>query len=212
MRHCRKGQRKHGESCSRAFFIHYHVLRLNSHKVMAGIDTQKRRQPGSRKPRMRTALDVIKRIKWDDDLPEEAFTIGYLDRFVGIKEDPFQKFSHWCDLASADSEDSAVLAIPQHRIQYFKYKDTKVWDKPSRTDLIFGSTLPDRQYGEATSCGQFLNYFVWFQYILMKMCIYENISNRVGFTEKCIKTISGVTFRRTFFILHLLPSYQLFCG
>ena len=34
--------------------------------------------------KMRTALDVIKRIQWDDGLPQELFTIGYLDRFAGI--------------------------------------------------------------------------------------------------------------------------------
>ena len=116
-----------------------------------------------RRAKMRTALDVIKRIQWDDALPPELFTIGYLDRFLGVvvsfyllqktksiifcwkfirlQEDPFEKFSHWCDLASV-GEDDEVLAIPQHRIQYFKYRDTKVWDKPSRTDMIFGSTSP----------------------------------------------------------------------
>ena len=50
-----------------------------------------------------------------------------------------EKFTHWCDLGSVGSGEE-VLAIPQHRIQYFKYKGIKVWDKPSRTDLIFGST------------------------------------------------------------------------
>ena len=39
--------------------------------------------------------------------------------------------------ASAEYED---LAIPQHRIEYFKYKGTKVWDKKSRMDLVFGSS------------------------------------------------------------------------
>ena len=37
------------------------------------------------KPRMRTALDVIHRIQWDDSLPEELITIGYEDRFKGIQ-------------------------------------------------------------------------------------------------------------------------------
>lgn len=31
------------------------------------------------------------------------------------------------------------MAIPQHRIEYFKYKDTRVWDKSARRDLVFGS-------------------------------------------------------------------------
>ena len=37
-----------------------------------------------RRAKMRTALDVIKRIQWDDALPPELFTIGYLDRFLGV--------------------------------------------------------------------------------------------------------------------------------
>ena len=57
-------------------------------------------------------------------------------RFKGVVEERFTGFSNWGDLASADFD---ALAIPQHRIQYFKYKDTKVWDKNERTDLIFGS-------------------------------------------------------------------------
>ena len=48
--------------------------------------------------RMRTSLDVIKRLQWDENLPQEFFTIGYVDRFKGIVEDPFTKFSHWGDL------------------------------------------------------------------------------------------------------------------
>ena len=32
--------------------------------------------------RMRTASDVIKRLQWDEMLPSEFFTIGYIDRWV----------------------------------------------------------------------------------------------------------------------------------
>merc|ERR1712183_194352 len=85
---------------------------------------------------MRTAEDVINRIKWDEMLPEQSFTVGYLDRFLGLQEEHFSSFS-WEDLAGADYD---VLAIPQHRIQYFKYKTDKVWDKSTRMDLVFGST------------------------------------------------------------------------
>ena len=37
-----------------------------------------------------------------------------------------------------------MLAIPQHRIQYFKYSGSKVWEKATRLDLIFGSTGDQR--------------------------------------------------------------------
>ncbi|XP_074873843.1 leukocyte receptor cluster member 9 [Carettochelys insculpta] len=90
----------------------------------------------SKKPPMKTAGDVISRILWDPRLPPGAFTVGHLDRFLGVREDPFTAFS-WEDLASAGPE---VLAVPQHRIQYFKYRGRVVWAKASRLDDVFGST------------------------------------------------------------------------
>merc|ERR1711915_92325 len=89
-----------------------------------------------KKKRMKTAEDVIKRLQWDPMLPKEYFIIGYLDRFLGVIEENFTTFC-WEDLASVDND---VLAIPQHRIQYFKYKTEKVWDKMDRLDIVFGST------------------------------------------------------------------------
>eukprot|EP00111_Clytia_hemisphaerica_P013144 TCONS_00038582-protein len=85
---------------------------------------------------MKTATDVIHRILWDDALPTQDFIVGYLDRFVGIIEKPFTAFS-WEDIASVDMN---VLAVPKHRIQYFKYLDVVVWDKNKRMDKVFGST------------------------------------------------------------------------
>jgi len=92
---------------------------------------------GKPKKKMRTASDVIKRIQWQKELNPEDFTVGYLDRFLGVQEKEFESFS-WDDIATVD--DFAVLAIPKHRIQYFKYCGTVVWDKPSRLDNVFGST------------------------------------------------------------------------
>ena len=42
---------------------------------------------------MRIAQDVINRVKYDPDLPTEAFVVGYEDRFVGIKEKAFTAFT-----------------------------------------------------------------------------------------------------------------------
>ncbi|XP_060636428.2 leukocyte receptor cluster member 9 [Anolis sagrei] len=92
--------------------------------------------PMSKKPPMKTAEDVISRLLWDDQVPIDSFSIGYLDRFLGVVEQPFTAFS-WEDLASAGP---GVLAIPKHRIHYFKYGTRVVWDKVTRTDDVFGST------------------------------------------------------------------------
>jgi len=89
------------------------------------------------KKKMRTAEDVIKRIRWQQGLKSEDFSVGYLDRFLGVQEKEFGAFS-WDDIATLD--DYAVLAIPKHRIQYFKYRGNVIWDKPSRLDNVFGST------------------------------------------------------------------------
>jgi uncharacterized protein (UPF0248 family) len=89
----------------------------------------------SKLPSLRTAEDVISRICWDADLDKEAFTVGYLDRFLGVVEKEFHLLS-WEDIASVDYN---TLAIPKHRIQYFKYKKMKVWDKNERLDYVFGS-------------------------------------------------------------------------
>lgn len=88
-----------------------------------------------KKESMKTAEDVIKRILWDSNLESENFSVGYLDRFLGLMEKNFSQFS-WEDLASVDY---TVLAIPKHRIQYFKYRKVIVWDKRKRLDNVFGS-------------------------------------------------------------------------
>ena len=78
--------------------------------------------------RMRTAGDVVKRLLWDPALPEDGFTVGYLDRFVGILEEDFYGDA---DLVWTD--------VPEHRIQWFRYRGVVVWDKSARLDLVFGS-------------------------------------------------------------------------
>ncbi|CAL1269485.1 unnamed protein product [Larinioides sclopetarius] len=89
-----------------------------------------------KKPSMKTASDVISRLLWDGSLPEDKFYVGYLDRFDGIVEKPFSALD-WRDPAIVDNH---TLALPKHRIQYFKYLTRKVWDKRKRLDIIFGST------------------------------------------------------------------------
>ena len=96
-------------------------------------DVQK--DESQKKVPMRTSDSVISRILWDPDLPSEEFKVGYLDRFVGIVEKPFSSFS-WEDLATVGNN---VLAVPKHRIQYFKFRDEIVWDKRSQMDNFFGS-------------------------------------------------------------------------
>ncbi|XP_013404139.1 leukocyte receptor cluster member 9 [Lingula anatina] len=96
---------------------------------------KEKEEKDEKKPSMKTAMDVIKRILWDGSLDSDDFVIGYLDRFRGVIEKDFSEFS-WEDIASVDYD---TLAIPKHRIVYFKYKDLIVWHKTRRFDHVFGS-------------------------------------------------------------------------
>ncbi|KAM3873221.1 leukocyte receptor cluster member 9 [Diretmus argenteus] len=92
----------------------------------------------NKKPRMRTADDVISRILWDPSVEASEFVVGYVDRFLGVVERPFSEFN-W-DTDPCDCDYSAELALPRHRIQYFTYRGHRVWDRNSRSDRVFGST------------------------------------------------------------------------
>lgn len=108
-------------------------IKSKSHKPRNKITENE--NPG-KKPPMKTATDVINRIQWDEKLNPEFFTVGYLDRFVGIIENTFNSFD-WNDITSLDPN---TLAIPKHRIQYFKFNGKLVWEKNKRLDYVFGST------------------------------------------------------------------------
>lgn len=89
------------------------------------------------KSKLRTASDVIARLKWSF---EEQFTsqnsiVGYDCRIHG----PMEKCVD--DFAGIDKGGE----IPEHRIQYFRLKGTKnyekliFWDRIGRVDRLFGS-------------------------------------------------------------------------
>ena len=110
-------------------------VKVKAKKTKAANQQSDVKDETGKKVPMKTATDVISRILWDPDLPSEEFTIGYLDRFIGVMEKPFSAFS-WEHISTVGA---SVLAIPKHRIQYFKFKDEIVWDKPSQMDNFFGS-------------------------------------------------------------------------
>ncbi|XP_062033603.1 leukocyte receptor cluster member 9 [Lepus europaeus] len=93
-------------------------------------------EAGAKKPPMRTAAAVVQRIRWDPRLDPADFTVGYADRFLGVREEPFTAFC-WDEPLAALGP--GVLAVPQHRVRYFRFRGRTVWDRASRTDLVFGS-------------------------------------------------------------------------
>lgn len=95
-----------------------------------------RAEAGTKKPPLRTAAAVIQRIRWDPRLDPADFSVGYADRFLGVCEEPFSAFC-WDEPLAALGP--GVLAIPQHRVLYFRFRDRVVWDRASRLDQVFGS-------------------------------------------------------------------------
>mgnify|MGYP001982686648 CR=1 FL=1 len=102
-------------------------------------------QTRRKKARMRTALEVIRRLEWDPACCADAVVVGYRD-LGEIVERPLDEFSHWGAIELAGEDD---LAIPQHRVVYFKSGDAIVWDKrriydvdgmSCRLDGVYGST------------------------------------------------------------------------
>lgn len=93
-------------------------------------------EPGAKKPPLRTAAAVIQRIRWDPRLDPADFSVGYVDRFLGVREEPFSAFC-WDEPLAALGP--GVLAVPQHRVRYFRFRGRVVWDRASRTDHVFGS-------------------------------------------------------------------------
>jgi poly(A) polymerase len=91
------------------------------------------------KRKLRTAADVISRLKWDSDSfgvdNRDDLVFGFNDRIHGPLEKSLQDYVP----ASQDGD------IPEHRINYFRRGADVLWDRRSRLDKIFGSS------GEATA-------------------------------------------------------------
>ncbi|ORY64963.1 uncharacterized protein BCR38DRAFT_367805 [Pseudomassariella vexata] len=86
--------------------------------------------------KLRTSADVMNRLRWDPSLNSSDYLVGYLDRFLGVKE---RSLDSW------KTEQSDEEFIPQHRILYFKQRSdgVVVWDRKARRDDIFGSGVKD---------------------------------------------------------------------
>ncbi|EEY18213.1 DUF455 domain-containing protein [Verticillium alfalfae VaMs.102] len=80
-------------------------------------------------PKLRTASDVLHRLRWDPGMSSDDFAIGYTDRHLA---EPQEKAVGAWKLEQTHEE-----FIPQHRILYFRRKSDGmlVWERSSRTDM-----------------------------------------------------------------------------
>jgi uncharacterized protein (UPF0248 family) len=88
----------------------------------------------TKKSRMRTVEEVAHRFIWEARVDRTKVKVGYEDRFRGVLEKPFDEFGFDVDVVDSDER------VPLHRVVYFRYADRIVWDRRTRTDLVFGST------------------------------------------------------------------------
>jgi uncharacterized protein (UPF0248 family) len=93
-------------------------------------------EEGASFARLRPARECIQRILYDPALSPADFRIGYRDRFRSSPvETPFDAPN---DRVRGGAR-ALVHALPEHRIEYIKYKRRLVWHKEQRRDDIFGS-------------------------------------------------------------------------
>jgi uncharacterized protein (UPF0248 family) len=81
----------------------------------------------SKQDKFKGADLIFQRLKWDTNVDTSQIVIGYMDRFLGVKEIPFGEFK-----GVHEDKDG----VPLHRIRYFKINEIVVWDREQRTDLL----------------------------------------------------------------------------
>lgn len=94
-------------------------------------------QPPGTTGKLRTAADVLNRLRWDANMDSSDYIVGYEDRFIGAQE-------KMLDLWKSEQTDEDF--IPQHRILYFKRRSdgVVVWERRTRLDDVFGSGASKR--------------------------------------------------------------------
>ena len=91
---------------------------------------------GEKDAALRPAREVITRIQYDPALCTSDFRIGYKDRFQPATIEECFDATNKC---IQGRERALVKALPEHRIEYFKFKNRLVWHKHQRVDDVFGS-------------------------------------------------------------------------
>lgn len=88
---------------------------------------QEQNEDSTKQSKFKGSDFIFQRFKWDKNIDKDQVVIGYLDRFLGIKDINFNDYK-------GVHED--LEGVPLHRIRYFKINDTIVWDRDRKIDLI----------------------------------------------------------------------------
>jgi uncharacterized protein (UPF0248 family) len=110
---------------------------MASQTLRTSEDKDHQSEPMMKKTKLRTAKDVMDRLRWENPSASRSIMIGYDDRINGPMEISFQKFQ-----SIKNGGD-----IPEHRILYFRNVEASssdsrgygeiVWDRAGRVDKIF---------------------------------------------------------------------------
>ena len=112
--------------------------KTEGHKRLFGIDEDDDLDAGvaAKRPGLRPVKDCIQRIIYDPLLQASDFSVGYKDRFqTAEKESAFDAPNQSIE----GPERLFLLALPEHRISYIKFRKRLVWHKEQKLDDVFGS-------------------------------------------------------------------------
>ena len=94
--------------------------------------------PNYKSDQLIPASEVLKRIRWDPALQPlmSDFFVYYKDRVQDVvMKAPFDAKNE----NIKGNERMFVFALPEHRIEWIRYKERTVWNKELRFDRVFGS-------------------------------------------------------------------------
>jgi uncharacterized protein (UPF0248 family) len=107
--------------------------RVVKEKKSGSSDEEDEPEESGGKKRLNPAHKIYDRVLHDPTVEHSLFSIGYLDRFSGVKEVPFDNY------VTLETELFYNTSVPFHRVQYFKYRGNLVWDRKTRLNLIDGN-------------------------------------------------------------------------
>ncbi len=75
-------------------------------------------------------LDLLNKIKWDQNLNPEEYTIIYLDRINNTKKEiKFDKIKNFNNLTLILESEEKEIEIPLHRIREVKKQGKIIWKR-----------------------------------------------------------------------------------
>jgi len=82
---------------------------------------------------MKTAQEILSRIRWDNNLANDEFVVGYFDRLeheiirVAFKEIHFPQDDHFS--FEVVDEDENIHSIPYHRVKEIFQNGELIWHR-----------------------------------------------------------------------------------